>query len=309
MPPYVLFLGAGVSLSAGVSNLDDLTSQFLVDRGLANIDNVKTLSVEERYNRFYDSMAEMSEIDRYTWLKKAFEGRSPSEGYQYLTKLIEDGYFEMIFSTNWDDFLDVSLDGSSILTKNDFRIYINGITKNEIITRDFNNFNHPRIKVLKLHGDLRQRMLFVTPKETSRFPTDLEDCLGNIFKRRDLIMIGYSVSDLDVQRSILKFTNDNPENTMFYVNPEKREDHYFSQFKTNYKICNSVSGIDGYFDNFMTRLYQRISAVVPSTDVKIKAIAQESKETKDVLKQLNENVMKVGETIEKIYQLLKEKYN
>lgn len=289
MSPYVLFLGTGVSLSSGVSNLDDLTSQFLVDFGEVDTEEVGLLSVEDRYRLFYQCMDRMTAIDRYTWLAKAFEGRSPSEGYRYLTKLVEDGYFEVIFSTNWDDFLDVSLEASSILTRNDFRIYINGITNTDIITRDFDTFNYPRIKVLKLYGDLRQGKLLVTPEETSRFPVNLEDCLGNIFKRRDLIMIGYSISDLDVQRSILKFTRENPDNTLIYVNPQKREDHYFRQFKTSYKICNTVSGIDGNFDHFMTMLYQYINVAVSPANVKIKTIAQEPQETKNVQKQQAED--------------------
>jgi len=252
--PYLLFLGAGVSISSGVSNMSDLIDRFLIDFGLVSDDKLPEMDRDKRFQQFISEMENLSQSERYAWLKEGFKDLKPSLGFIALTKLIEDGYFDVIFTTAWDRLLNLSLNSSHVIkNKNNFRFYVRGVNQDDFIIREFRRPSTQRIKILKLHGEIDSGVIFVTPKETANFPNNIANLLKDFFKTRDLIMIGYSVSDMDVQRCI-----DQNENTLIYINPKPLNNQLLLSLASNYKYPKQIVGRDGEFDVFMNKLYEAI---------------------------------------------------
>ncbi|MCI0696019.1 SIR2 family protein [candidate division KSB1 bacterium] len=241
--PYLLFLGAGVSISSGVSGINEIINQFLINSGIANYEALNRMDRDERFKRFVLAIEKLNESDRYSWLQACFRDKNLSLGYHALTRLIEEGYFDIILTTNWDNLLELSLKESSRINKEDYQIYIRGEHQDDLIIRDFQKLEVPQVKILKLHGDLAHRVTFVTPKEATDFPGGFADFFKNFLRHRDLIMIGYSVSDLDIQKCI-----DRNDNTLIYVAP---------QMSPNESLMNKyryVQQIDAEFNVFMNNL-------------------------------------------------------
>ncbi len=90
---YTLFLGAGASISSGGK-----TSQEIVD------DIVKNYGLDTRgcWKSFYDFLKRRGENERFDVLSKYFEDMGPSSGYKILATLIEEGYFKLVLTTNFD---------------------------------------------------------------------------------------------------------------------------------------------------------------------------------------------------------------
>jgi len=255
--PYILFLGAGISISSGVSNMNEIIDQFLIDFSIVSDEKLSEMDRDERFERFVSEMENLNETERCIWLKRGVEDVEPSAGYTALTRLIEEGYFDMLFTTNWDNLLDLSLERSKIIkNKRDFRFYVRGIDQDDFIIRSFQRFPIPRIKILKLHGDLDSQAIFVTPKQTATFPNEITEFLKLCFRQRDLIIIGHSASDLDIQRCI--GIDRQNENTLIYINPKATRNQFVLSLEDNYKLAQEIVGGDAEFDVFMSKLSEEI---------------------------------------------------
>jgi len=246
--PYVLFLGAGVSISSGISGMIEMIDRFLIDIGTASND-LEKMDNEQRFQKFFSEMESLSEVDRFDWLNDGFKGATPSLGYQALAKLVEGGYVDTIFTTNWDELLEDSLKPSKKLRyKKDYRVYVRGVDRDEFIINQFRNHPLPKIKIVKLHGELESRVILVTPQETANFPEAFANFFREeIFRARDIIMIGYNVADQDLKNCI-----EPASNSFYYVNPKPPDDDLLQ------KVTN-LEHITGDFDMFMSSLADAIA--------------------------------------------------
>ncbi len=249
--PYVLFLGAGISVSSGISSMTEMIDRFLTDIGTAS-DDLEKMDSEQRFEAFYLAIQKLNEIDRYNWLCDGFKNAIPSFGYQALIKLVEDGYFDTLFTTNWDELLEMSLNQSNkIKEKKDYRFYVRGIDRDDYIITEFRRRVFPKIKIVKLHGELERRVIYVTPSETADFPAEFANFLREeVFRSRDIIMIGYSASDQDVKNCI-----DPAHNSLYYVNPKPPNEDLVKKFHHFEQITGD--GIN--FDTFLSGLSEAIS--------------------------------------------------
>jgi len=251
--PYLLFLGAGVSISSRIPRMNVIIDRFLIDFGLVNDKKLKKMDSDQRYEMFVNTMSTLSQNDRYYWLQDAFKNARPSAGYPALNRLVEKGYFEIILTTNWDSLLDKSLISSKKMIMNrDFRFYVIGVNQNDFIVQSFQRSN-PRIKILKLHGEMDDRVISVTPKETTNFPKKIVNLLKDLFRNRDVIMIGYSVADLDVQECI-----ERNRNTLICVNPKLPSSQTVLSIASKFKHVQKIDGKNGKFDVVMSKLSQAL---------------------------------------------------
>lgn len=248
--PYLLFLGAGISVSAGISNMNQIIDRFLIDFGEVSDVDLNEMDMDSRFSMFAKKMANLSQNDRYYWLLEGFKDVKPSAGYRRLTRLIEHGFFDVIFTTNWDSLLDKSLNSSKkMITRRDFRFYVIGVHQNDFVIRSFQRFEKPPVKVLKLHGELESRIVDVVPNEISEFSPEIIDFLRNFFKTRDQLMIGYSAADMDVQSCI-----ENNSSTLIYVNPKPPSTPSTLAFVDKFRYTQIIDGREGEFEVFMRKL-------------------------------------------------------
>jgi len=90
-------------------------------------------------------------------------------GYDALAQLVGAGYFNVVLTLNLDDTLDNAL---KTLPASEYRILVHGeVTSLEVVAAL--ERPTPRIKVVKLRGDVNAYQLPLTPEATFEFPQDL----------------------------------------------------------------------------------------------------------------------------------------
>ncbi|MEA3460222.1 MAG: SIR2 family protein [Chloroflexota bacterium] len=245
--PCVLILGAGASLSSGCSS-----GRKLVEDVVAKLSakDVTSLPWDERLTEFYRLLDNLSETERYLILKGHLEGKMPSVGYRCLAKLVKEGYFDVMLSTNLDVFVEDALSDAGLRAK-DFTVLINGKDTEDQIRRVLGH-REPRVKIVKLHGDLPARVFAFTPDEVFEFGEKLENLLEEQLSK-DMIIVGHSMRDDDVNRCIRR-----QGGSIWYVNPSKPKATQFIGRAMQVRTSNAITGELGKFDNFFQALYNEL---------------------------------------------------
>ncbi len=296
--PYLLFLGAGASIPSGGASMDELIEKFLLESNLATPLTLEKMNKNERFERFVSGMDNLDEISRYTWLRLVFKYGQPSDGYIALARLLEAGYFNVVLTTNWDSFLDISLNISTKMTNNrDYRFYARGVTQDYFIATGFRRFATPRIKILKLHGELYSPVIFVTKNETANFPNELRDLLKGFFQNYSVIMVGYSLLDEDVQACI-----EQNDNTLVYVNPQQPDVPSFQRCLSKFKNVLQVDEQNRDFDVFMITL---VKLLLNEDIMGATTLALSADTPKGRLSQINANAKKILDSSDWLIRNLK----
>ena len=112
---YVLFLGAGASISSG-----GRTTQEIIDGIIERYE----LDSKNSWNSFCNFLRKTGVKERHAALSKYFEDMKPSTGYEILAKLIDEGYFRLILTTNFDFMLEECLKKTKLVLNKDYFICI-----------------------------------------------------------------------------------------------------------------------------------------------------------------------------------------
>ena len=208
-PNYSLLIGAGCSVTSGIksgSQLIDIWKKEIIE----NVDDYDKDSNIENYlekqnwyderNPYYSLFEKRYDLQRQrrAFVENEVSRGNPSIGYAYLVKLIENNYFNAIFTTNFDDLLNESFYRFSnvrpVVCAHD-----SAITSITVTSK--------RPKIIKLHGDY----LFEDIKSTLRETESLEGNMKNKFiefsKDYGLIVVGYAGNDrsiMDILTFLLK---------------------------------------------------------------------------------------------------------
>jgi hypothetical protein len=236
-PPYILILGSGPSVTLGSSSMKRV---------------VKAVASSDDLERFYETLDGLSSLERYVILKKHFAEAGISSGYRRLAGLIEEGFFDILFTTNLDPFLENSLaDSKSEAT--DFEVVVCGEQTNAE-TMDILESAQPRIKIVKLHGDVRSRSFAFTPSEISLLGGDGERVLRR-YLSRDLIIVGHGPRDYDINRAI-----EREGGSIWYIgqSPPPMDDLVYQAMKARGTQKNIISGEFGLFDRFFEALHDEL---------------------------------------------------
>lgn len=206
-PNFSILLGAGASISSGIQSGGQLVKKWKEDV-YADIEDKKGTTSEDEYfmshkPEWYDEANPYSSLfehrydlqrQRRIFVEKEVAGKTPSIGYAYLVKLIAAGYFNTVFTTNFDDLLNEAFYRFShvrpVVCAHDSSI--SGVT----ITSD-------RPKIIKLHGDYLFDNIKTTLRETESLETNMRMKFQEFAKDYGLIVVGYSGQD----RSIMDILN------------------------------------------------------------------------------------------------------
>ena len=255
---YILFLGAGASLSSGGKTTNEI---------VADIVEKYKLDSRDPWNSFCTFLKRRGENERFDILSKYFEDMEPSAGYRILVKLIEEGYFRLILTTNFDYMLEGALKETNLFLNKDYFVCIVGEGKEDILTKKLED--ESMIRIVKLHGDYKSRILPFTEGETFQFKEKLEECLKRLTKE-GIVFVGYSGMDGDVLKCLSQMGESawwvNPRKvTADTVTAEKNSDEY-SLNEDIYKILinrksheNFIWGEYGKSDIFFEKIYEKIS--------------------------------------------------
>jgi hypothetical protein len=178
-PPVVL-LGAGASAAAGLATMPALY-RFT---GVAGFDE------------FVAYLETRNENERYRLLSDFLQTQDPHEvtpGYRALAALCEHAYFDVVLTTNFDPLLDDAL-ATARLRRKDYLLLINGVLRPDRL-RWLLSSRSPRVKVVKLHGDLFHRFMAWTPAEMDDYLRDIGPALAPFLATRDFLVVGHSLRD------------------------------------------------------------------------------------------------------------------
>jgi hypothetical protein len=234
-PPYVLFVGTAASLSSGCSAFSDV---------------VKDIAGSDDPADLFDLLDRRPHGDRAALLGKHLRGCSPSSGYRHLAELVKAGYFDVILTTNVDSLLETALLDAGLRPGRDYVCMVNGRDRDEEITRLIKQ-RKPRVKILKLHGDLELGILVITPAETFQFSPQVSNVLREHLNRSVLI-VGYGPWDShDVTRCL-----ELSRQSMWYVAPDRpaRESFIYQALVARRATRNVIFGEEGRFDRFFEAL-------------------------------------------------------
>lgn len=229
---YVLVLGAGSSVSSGTS-----LNRLVVERVVGKYD----------LKAFDEYLSQCSDDERFSILRRLVEGAKPSKGYQCLAELIRAGYFDVILSTNFDPLLEDAITGLQ-MRRQHYVFLVQGVMEPDFIA-DHLDYTVPRVKLLKLHGDLFYHKFFYTGEEITRFPPSIKHALQTYLNRRDILIVGHSMRDADINRCLKTRGG-----SIWYVSPNPPSGEIARFMKSRGSRDNFISGSDGCFDTFFTRL-------------------------------------------------------
>jgi hypothetical protein len=253
---YVLLLGNGASICSGVppwkTIIEDIVRKYGSKSAVTN-------KMEEMKKRFYDIVESLSKEDLSIILEEYIAGKRPSKGYYCLAQLIKNGYFLLIFTTNFDPYLEDSLIDIGLRPDRDFIKLIVGVHKEGEILQAL-TYRKPKIKIVKLHGDLALRNIAVKREETYQFHEKIEGVLKRYFSENDLIIFGHSMYDIDLTRCILK-----EGRSIWYVNLNrpKSDDWIMHAMVARGSSNNIIYGTEADFNNFFCILAREFDLPIP----------------------------------------------
>jgi tetratricopeptide (TPR) repeat protein len=207
-PNYTVLLGAGCSVSSGIRSASELIKQWRREL-YADLSGDKRKDVSEDVQRellkkqsWYEQGREYSTLferrydlqrQRRMFVEKEVAGKLPSIGYAYLASLIESGYLNTVFTTNFDDLMNEAFylysQERPIVCAHDSSI--NSVT-----------VTSKRPKVIKLHGDYLFDDLKSTTRETENLEHNIRAKLTEFCKDYGLVVIGYSGNDRSIMDAL-----------------------------------------------------------------------------------------------------------
>ncbi len=182
-------LGAGASMTSGVKSTPAIKKALLDKYGNQHDKGTD----EERFDALWE---QSNRNDRARFLEEYLKG-TPSEGYRYLARLIEAGWFRVAVTFNFDRLLEQALEAISF--KGMQRI-VNGETRDEEMA-GLVDMPEPAFKLVKLHGSLMStNQFFFDISEMLQYPKPIADLLEKL-TLGDIVMCGYGFRDVCVQRT------------------------------------------------------------------------------------------------------------
>jgi NAD-dependent SIR2 family protein deacetylase len=213
IPNYTMLLGAGCSVSSNVRSAGELTSIWREEISkrvcpdlIPDVDAMRDYLSKNQaswYNptREYSSLFEKSfdlPRQRRMFVEQEVAGKSPSLGYSYLIKLVEHGFLNTIFTTNFDDLVNEAFFQFSgtrpIVCAHDSSAGSLAVTSK-------------RPKIIKLHGDYLFDDIKATVRETESLEENTRKKFIEFGRDFGLIVVGYGGGDrsvMDVLQYLLR---------------------------------------------------------------------------------------------------------
>ncbi|EOV8972796.1 SIR2 family protein [Cronobacter turicensis] len=212
-PNYSLFLGAGASVTSGIKTGYELVqdwrkeifTKFSKEEYKTSEKAIEWLS--QKHPDWYDKNNEYSSLferkfdlpsQRRRFVELQVDKKLPSIGYAYLVELFEIGYFDTVFTTNFDDLINEAFyqfsSNRPLLCAHDSSIKGISITSS-------------RPKIIKLHGDYLFDSIKSSLRETESLENNTREKLIEFSKEYGLIFVGYAGNDssiMDVLKHLLK---------------------------------------------------------------------------------------------------------
>lgn len=197
--PCIFFLGAGASFNSGVPTVKPLLEEFMARLPLSTEDREKYFSKQFPFESFINSIKKLIDIDG---LLSVFDATHPNWNHQLIACLAKQGLVKKVFTTNFDNLLELALEKEKVLYK-------------KFVPTSAYKPLKPKIKgvhILKLHGSIEHRdELGITIQQIAKREniSQIEKVFKDIFSNHPdstIVYLGYSFSDhFDITPLIRKY--------------------------------------------------------------------------------------------------------
>lgn len=238
---FVLLLGAGASMSAGVPSTPKIIEELLEKYG----SHITGTGNDERFDELWRTSTEKQ---RAMFLQPYLD-QEPSPGYEKLVDLIKHELIDIVVTFNFDKLVEKSLNNAGLT---DHQVIVRGEHDDAAIAKLI-EAPKPRIKVLKLHGSLFGADNFLFSKdEMHKYPEPLEKVVESV-TASDIIVCGYAFNDLCVSRCFA-----DKGGSIFCVDPSAVPAHLKGFMGQRKSRQNYIGNEFGYFDKFFETLHEEL---------------------------------------------------
>lgn len=261
-PNFALFIGAGGSVTSGVKSATEMIEDWryrLYEQSHSSEEYEDWLSKQEwfnsdkEYSRVFEKVCD-TPAQRRICIENYVKDAKPSWGYIYLSNLIANNYFNVIFTTNFDDLLNEACflyaDLKPIVCAHDSAVANIRITS-------------ARPKIIKLHGDFLYDNIKSTTSETKRLETNMESKFSQFATEYGLVVVGYGGNDdsiIKILRELIRTPEYFPNGLYWCV---KRGDELSQKVEQLIRMpqvyCVEIEG----FDEFMAHLHKKSGLQLP----------------------------------------------
>lgn len=271
-PNYSIFLGAGASVTSGIKSgghlvnswrkeiYEQLSKSLYVDDSIKDPDerttqdNARRRAVEfliKDHGAWYNPQNEYSSLferkfdlpsQRRRFVENIVDGKLPSIGYLYLISLVNKGFFNTIFTTNFDDLVNEAFYQFSA-TRPLICAHDSAINSISVVSK--------RPKIIKLHGDYLFDDIKNTLRETESLEQNTKEKFIEFSKDNGIIIVGYSGQDrsiIDVLNYLLQQEEYLKNGLYWCFRPDDEISHEVRKILWKDKVyCVEINGFDELF--------------------------------------------------------------
>jgi hypothetical protein len=260
LAPFALLLGAGASVPSDYPTARQFVAAFLQQAGVYS-EELDDDQQRVLFDRHWDYAGD---VTTEAFVSKILPPRHPSRGYFMLADLVAKGFLSTICTTNVDTLLDqVFAAADPTLREHQILVYPS-LQPRRI--KDAIETHLPRVKILKVHGDLRLGSFLFTAEELREFPPELASALRSVL-HRDLIVIGHALADEDLQVVFTTAPEEAGRTSIFYINPNGLATRARECLRLHEDRVELIQGELADFDTFMDHLYAELLGGDPRASV------------------------------------------
>jgi tetratricopeptide (TPR) repeat protein len=205
-PNFALLIGAGASVSSGVKSTSEMIAEWhkqLYEQSKSRepfdkwIPEQDWYDDEEEYSILFEKIYDQRS-QRRIYIEECVKDAKPSWGFIYLSNIIAKGYFNVIFTPNFDDLVNeacfVYANCRPIVCAHDSAVADIRVTS-----------AHP--KIIKLHGDFLYDSIRNTIQETDSLEKNMLAKFMQFSREYGLVVVGYGGNDrsiMDILDTMLK---------------------------------------------------------------------------------------------------------
>ncbi len=263
VPNFALLLGSGASATSGVRTAQDMIEEW---RSLLYNHSGSTYSYpawvatqdwfkhEDEYSLLFETVCDQPS-QRRVYVEECVKDGHPNWGYVYLTNLLSSRFFDVVFTTNFDDLINEACylysDGlRPIVAAHDSAVQGIRVTAR-------------RPKIIKLHGDFLYDNIKNTLAELDTLEANTKRKLRQFAQEYGLVVAGYSGRDRSVMDTLdlLLRDEENFEQGVYWC--LRRGDSLSARLQSLVRRDRVyLVEVDG-FDEFMAELHRAAQLALP----------------------------------------------
>lgn len=250
VPNFALLLGAGASASSGVETATTMIEEWrrlmFNQHGDGEIQDWLGSQPwhghDDEYSILFESVYDQPS-QRRVFIEERVKDARPNWGYVYLTGFLQHHYFDVVFTTNFDDLINeacyiYSDDLRPMVAAHDSAIQGIRVTSG-------------RPKIIKLHGDFLYDNIKNTLSELETLETNTKRKLHQFAQEYGLVVVGYSGRDRSVMDTldVLLRDDDNYKQGIYWclLPGEKPSSRLLSLSRRDRVYLVEIAGFDEFF--------------------------------------------------------------